>query len=111
MKWHKGRVSIRGFSWYLNFSIIFWERIATYRGHTSLKILNQMELWFCVYYVLNVGGYLYISPTGGIDKISSLSCQKVADSITSSKKGKNVAKQASVLLRNIPDYIRRYPSA
>ena len=46
-----------------------------------------------------------------IDKISSLSCQKVADSITSSKMGNNVAKQASVLLRNIPDYIRRYPSA
>ena len=46
-----------------------------------------------------------------IDKISSLSCQKVADSITSSKMGNNVAKQASVLLRNIPEYIRRYPSA
>ena len=46
-----------------------------------------------------------------IDKISSLSCQKVADSITSSKMGNNVAIQASVLLRNIPDYIRRYPSA
>ena len=45
-----------------------------------------------------------------IDKISSLSCQKVADSITSSKMGNNVAKQASVLLRNIPEYIRRYPS-
>ena len=46
-----------------------------------------------------------------IDKISSLSCQKVADSITSSKMGNNVAKQASVLLRSIPEYIRRYPSA
>ena len=46
-----------------------------------------------------------------IDKISSLSCQKVADSITSSKMGNNVAKQASVLLRYIPEYIRRYPSA
>ena len=46
-----------------------------------------------------------------IDKISSLSCQKVADPITSSKMGNNVAKQASVLLRNIPEYIRRYPSA
>ena len=34
-----------------------------------------------------------------IDKISSLSCQEVADSITSSKMGNNVAKQASVLLR------------
>ena len=46
-----------------------------------------------------------------IDKISSLSCQKVADSITSSKMGNDVAKQASVLLRSIPEYIRRYPSA
>ena len=46
-----------------------------------------------------------------IDKISSLSCQKVAESITSSKMGNNVAKQASVLLRSIPEYIRRYPSA
>ena len=46
-----------------------------------------------------------------IDKISSLSCQKVADTITSSKMGKTVAKQASVLLRNIPEYIRRYLSA
>ena len=52
----KGRVSIRGFSWYLNVSIIFWEQIATYRGHASLKTLNRMELWFCVYYVLQVGG-------------------------------------------------------
>ena len=46
-----------------------------------------------------------------IDKISSLSCQKVADSITSSKMGNNVAKQASVLFRNVPEYIHRYPSA
>ena len=53
---HKGRVSIRGFSWYLNISIIFWEQIATYRGHALLKTLNQMELWLCVYYVLKVGG-------------------------------------------------------
>ena len=45
-----------------------------------------------------------------IGKISSLSCQKVAESITSSKMGNNVAKQASVLLHNILDYIRRYPS-
>ena len=52
----KGRVSIRGFSWYLNVSIIFWEQIATYSGHASLKTLNRMELWFCVYYVLKVGG-------------------------------------------------------
>ena len=40
----KGRVSIRGFSWYLNMSIIFWEQIATYRGHASPKTLNQLEL-------------------------------------------------------------------
>ena len=53
---NKGRVSIRGFSWYLNMPIIFWEQIATYRGHASLKTSNQMELWFCVYYVLKVGG-------------------------------------------------------
>ena len=46
-----------------------------------------------------------------IDKISSLSCQKVADSIISSKMGNNVAKQASVLLTYIPEYIRRYSSA
>ena len=46
-----------------------------------------------------------------IDKISSLSCQKVADSITSWKMGNHVAKQASVPLRYIPEYIRRYPSA
>ena len=46
-----------------------------------------------------------------IDKISSLSCQKVACSITFSKMGNNVARQASVILRNIPEYIRRYPSA
>ena len=52
----KGRVSIRGFLWYLNMSIIFWEQIATYRGHAPLKTLNQMGLWFCVYYVLNKGG-------------------------------------------------------
>ena len=46
-----------------------------------------------------------------IAKISSLSCQKVADSITSSKMGNKVAKQTSVLLRNVPEYIRGYPSA
>ena len=46
-------------------SIIFWEQIATYRGHALLKTLNQMELWFCVYYVLKVGGVFMISPTGG----------------------------------------------
>ena len=45
------------------------------------------------------------------DKISSLSCQKVADSITSSKMGNNVAKQVSVLLHSIPEYIRHYLSA
>ena len=48
---------------------------------------------------------LHCKDGAGIDKISSLSCQKVADSITSSKMGNNVAKQASVLLRNIPEYI------
>ena len=42
-----------------------------------------------------------------IDKIFSLSCQKVADSILSSKMGNNIAKQASALLRYIPEYIRR----
>ena len=52
----KGGVSIRGFSWYLNISIIFWEQIATYRGHASLKTLNQIELWFRVYFVLKAGG-------------------------------------------------------
>ena len=57
------------------------------------------------------GGGCYLETKLAIDKISSLSCQKVADSITSSKMGNNVAKQASVLLRNIPEYIRRYPSA
>ena len=46
-----------------------------------------------------------------IDKISSLSCQNVADSITSSKMGNSVVKQATVLLRYKPEYIRRYPSA
>ena len=40
----KGRVSIRGFSWYLNMSIIFWEQVATYRGHASPKTLNQLKL-------------------------------------------------------------------
>ena len=57
--------------------------------------------------------FLYFQkiPKSSIDKISSLSCQKVADSITSSKMGNNIAKQASVLLRSIPEYIRRYPSA
>ena len=40
-----------------------------------------------------------------IDEISSLSCQKVADSITSSKFSNNVTKRASVLLRYI------YPNA
>ena len=52
----KGRVSIRGFSWYLNMSIIFWEQIATYKGHAPLQTLIQLELWFYVYYVLKVGG-------------------------------------------------------
>ena len=45
-----------------------------------------------------------------IDKISSLSCQKVAYSIISSEMGDNVAKQTSVVLRNKPEYIRRYTS-
>ena len=61
----KGRVSIRGFSWYLNISIIFWKQIATYRGHALLKTSNQMELWFFVYHVLTVGGVSIFSPTGG----------------------------------------------
>ena len=30
--------------------------MATYRGHASMKILNRTKLWFCVYYVLKVGG-------------------------------------------------------
>ena len=48
---------------------------------------------------------------GTLDKNFSLSCQEVVDSIISSKMGNNVAKQTSVLFRNIPKYIRRYPSA
>ena len=50
-------------------------------------------------------------PQKTVDTISSLSCQKVADTITSLKMGNNVANQASVLLRFIPEYIRRYPTA
>ena len=46
-----------------------------------------------------------------IDKISSLSCQKVAYSITSPKIGGNAAKQTSALLRNTSEYIRSYPSS
>ena len=46
-----------------------------------------------------------------IDKISSLSCQKVAYSITSPKIGGNAAKQTSVLLRNTSEHIRCYPSS
>ena len=46
-----------------------------------------------------------------IDKISSLSCQKVADSITFSKMGNDVAKQKSQLFCNILEYIRSYPPA
>ena len=42
----KEQVSIRGFLWYLNISIILWEQIVIYRGHASLKTLNQMELCF-----------------------------------------------------------------
>ena len=49
------------------------------------------------------------SPT--IDKISSLSCQKVAYSITSPKIGGSAAKQTSVLLRNTSEYILCYPSS
>ena len=41
-----------------------------------------------------------------IDKISSLSCQKVVYSITSSNMCGNAAKQTSVLLRNTSEYIR-----
>ena len=52
---------------------------------------------------------LYIQT--GIDKISSLSCQKVAYSIISSKLGSDVAELTSVLLRNIYECIRHYPSA
>ena len=51
--------------------------------------------------------YMYLD----IDKISSLSCQKVADSNTSSKMCNNVAKQTSARLRNIPEYICCHPSA
>ena len=36
--------------------IIFWEQIITCKGHASLKILDQTELWFGVYYVFKVGG-------------------------------------------------------
>ena len=61
----KGRVSIREFLWYLNVPIIFWEEVITYRGHASLKNLNRMRLWFCVYYVLKWAGYLYNSPARG----------------------------------------------
>ena len=50
-------------------------------------------------------------PLAAIDKISSLSCQKVAYSITSPKIGGNAAKQTSVLLRNTSEYIRCYPSS
>ena len=43
-------------------SIIYWEQVATYRAHASLKTLNQMALWFCVYYVLKVGGVFIHMP-------------------------------------------------
>ena len=48
---------------------------------------------------------MWIDYFATIDKISCLSCQKVADSITSSKMGNNVAMQTSVLLRNIPEQL------
>ena len=50
------------FSWYLNISMIFWERIATYKGHVSLKTLNRMDLCCCVYYVLTVVGVFTHQP-------------------------------------------------
>ena len=37
--------------------------VLLYRGHASLKTLNQMELW-CIMH-LKWAGYLYISSTGG----------------------------------------------
>ena len=49
----KGMVSIRGFSWYLNISIIFWEQIATYFESIGALIL-------CVLCIKNGWG-----PTGG----------------------------------------------
>ena len=55
----------KGFFVVPEYSIIFWDQIATYRGHASLKILNQPGLWFCVYYIIKAVVYLYISPTGG----------------------------------------------
>ena len=82
--------------------------------YNSLKSIKEIVIlsWYHYY----ITGLLHpisknIFVFKGIDKISSLSCQKVADSITSSKMGNTVAKQASVLLRSIPEYIRRYPSA
>ena len=47
----KGQVSTRGVLWYLNILIILWEQIVIYRGHASMKFLNQMELVFvCIIY-------------------------------------------------------------
>ena len=59
----------------------------------------------------NNNGFVYLFDVNIIDKISSLSCQKVAYSITSPKIGGNAAKQTSVLLRNTSEYIRCYPSS
>ena len=78
-------------------------------GGTSVLVLLACFVLFVVYCF--VCCLCTICGVKAIDKISSLSCQKVADSITSSKMGNNVANQASVVRRNIPEYIRRYLSA
>ena len=78
-------------------------------SQSKLKIIysiNEMVHLTICFHLSLVNTSLFV-----MDKSSSLSCQKVAYSITSSKMGNNVAKQTSVLLRNTSEYIRRYPSS
>ena len=46
---------------FLMISEYFDNILGIYRRHTSLKILNQMELWFCVYFFIQSGWGIYTS--------------------------------------------------
>ena len=96
--------SIPGLATYFRFS---FPRFNDQRG----AVVSYWRKYVHEVLVNRLGGLSLPSKSVVIDKISGLSCQKVAYSITSPKIGDNAAKQTSVLLRNTSEYIRCYPSS
>ena len=115
--WHVKRCIIRYFHIIiLSYLFVFKKYIFLFYQsllllYISLFIFNIRSFLLHIFHLYSIFYHLYFIIFITIDKISSLSCQKVAYSITSPKIGGNAAKQTSVLLRNTSEYIRCYPSS